>query len=189
MRAIGTLMYSLISAVLAAVAIQYFVGGWNEEYLSYTISEPVQVSKGAWQQTVELGNSGVDPALNVKVFVRPLKGGEVPSIRAEFDLAGVDGRYVGCFERIRRKESVAITATASSPISSSQLQIKSDRSIAEFRENAPWSLWPWSWWPGVGTFFLVYVFLAIAIPARRDYLEAARMAKEAADRERRENDV
>lgn len=189
MRAIGTIIYSLLSAVLAAVVIQYFVGGWNEEYLSYTISEPVHVSKGNWQQTVELRNSGVDPALNVKVLVRPLKGGELPSVQAEFDLADGAERYVGGFERIRRKEAVVLTATASNPISSEQLQIKSDRSIAEYREKAPWPFWPRSWWPGVGTFFLVYVFLAIAIPARRDYLEAARMAKEAAERERKESGV
>lgn len=183
MKAIGTLFYSLLSAVLAAVAIQYFVGNWNEEYLNYSLSEPVRGSNDTWHRNIELRNNGVDPAINVKVYIRPLQGGKRPNVQGDFDISDGHENFIGGFERIRRKEAVLLSVTSQSkPLSELQVQIKSDRSIAEYKEKAPWSFWPWSWWPGVGTFLIVYIFLAIAIPARRDYIERARFAKETADR-------
>ena len=179
MRLIGTLLYSLISAVLAAVAVQYLVGNWNEEYLNYSLGEPRQISRHLWYQEIELRNDGVDPATNVKVYVKPFKNGEIPKVESEFDLPGNGKSIVGGFERVRRREVISLSITFSGEtLSPSQIQFKSDRSIAEFGEKAPWPFWPWSWWPGIGTFLFVYIFLAIAIPARKDYLAAARRAKE-----------
>lgn len=187
MKAIGTLLYSLVSAVLAAIAIQYFVGDWKEEYLNYSLSESKQVVKGIWQRNIELRNNGVDPALNVKVYVYPLQSDQAPRVESEFDVKGNGGPFVGGFERIRRKEVLLLSVRSNgAPITESQLAIKSDRSIAEFRERAPWPFWSWSWLAGLGTFLVVYIFLAIAIPARRDYLKAARLAKEAAEGKRKQ---
>lgn len=176
-------MKSLVTIALGTMLGVFgtlFTLNWQEESLSFQLSETAIFGDVVYQN-VRIVNSGWNPAENVRIIVeRPEIG--VNAVKASMAVSSdfIDGRYEGFVDRIRRDESVTLAfAFRGNPILASDITIKSDRSIAKVAKETEsgWLDWT-SFLFGVGAWFFLFLFLAITIPAYKDYQKRGRKAVE-----------
>lgn len=173
-------IFTVLSGIIVGMVGLYFSLDWKEEKLIYTLTEPAVFGTMSFQN-LEIRNEGFDPATNVKLYI-PKKSLDSKQIElvAKFDLNGDGQSNVGGLERIRRGERVLVSLTAKSgSLSSSDISIKSDRSIATFALPNVWSFDAKSFWFGVGAGFMLLIFVStgIALPAYKEYQKRAREAR------------
>ncbi len=171
----------MISSLATGTFGTLYTTNWQEENLIFELGETAKFGDVTYQN-IRIRNEGWNPATNVLI---QLQAGHVSAneIKAspKFDLAPSDIR-VGGYERIRRNEVATLSfAFKGDPIAASMLTIKSDRSIATYKD--PTDDVSKTDWRSI-TFSLVVMIIsivglisAVAIPAYQEYrkkvLEAA----------------
>lgn len=175
---------TVIASVIAGMVVWYFSVYSREESLIYYVSEPAQFADTTFQ-IIQIQNEGSEPATNIKVYVDLSPSVERPQYVSKFEISSNGADLIGGYERLRKDESASISlVTKGAPLSADKVRVKSDRSVAAFSKSIGWALDTKSYWYGFGTFFAIFVVLGIYFPAKRDYLEAARLAREYAETEK-----
>lgn len=177
---------TVLSGIIVGIVISYFSLDWKEEKLIYLLTEPATFGTTSFQN-IEIRNEGFEPATNVKLYIpkKTLTSKQI-ELTAKFDLNGDGQSLVGGVERIRRGERILVSLTSKSgDLSSSDISIKSDRSIATFSLPNVWSFDKASFWIGAGTVFtfLLLVTLGVSVPAYKDYVKKARAAQQKAEQD------
>ncbi|MBU0689740.1 MAG: hypothetical protein KJ850_01085 [Gammaproteobacteria bacterium] len=172
-------IFTVLSGIIVGIVGLYFSLDWKEEKLIYTLTEPATFGAITFQN-IEIRNEGFDPATNVKLYM-PKKTLDSKQIQfvAKFDLRGDGQTLVGGLERIRRGERALVSLTSQSgSVTSDDVSIKSDRSLATYALPNVWSFDTKSFWigTGIGLLFLVFLSMGIAVPAYKDYQRKARAA-------------
>lgn len=171
---------TILSGVIVGIVVAYFAQDWKEEKLIFTLTEPAKFGDISFQN-LEIRNEGFDPATNVKVYLpKDILESRQITLVAKFDLKGDAQSTVGGLERIRRGEHVLVSLTTKKgAVSSDDVTIKSDRSMATYSLPNVWTLDNKSFWmgAGVGFGFLIFITLGVSIPAYKEYLRKARAAQ------------
>ncbi len=172
-------IFTILSSIIVGVVIAYFSLDLKEEKLIYTLTEPATFGVSSFQN-LEIRNEGFEPATNVKLFIpKTTFDSKQIELAAKFDLKGDGQSLVGGLERIRRGERVLVSLTSKTGVlTSSDIAIKSDRSIATFALPDVWSFDKISFWigAGVGFLFLIFITMGVSIPAYKEYQRKARLA-------------
>jgi len=174
-------IFTVLSGIIVGIVVSYFSFDWKEEKLIYTLTEPATFGLISFQN-LEIRNEGFDPATNVKLLIpKKVLDSKHIELVAKFDLNGDGQSIVGGLERIRRGERVLVSLTSkSSAVSSDDITIKSDRSIANFALPNVWTFDTKSFWFGAGAGFMLLIFMTmgISIPAYKEYQRRVREARQ-----------
>ena len=172
---------TILSGVIVGIVVAYFAQDWKEEKLIFTLTEPAKFGDISFQN-LEIRNEGFDPATNVKVYLpKDILESRQIALVAKFDLKGDTQSMVGGLERIRRGEHVLVSFTSKKgSVSSDDVTIKSDRSMATYSLPNVWTLDNKSFWmgTGVGFGFLIFITLGVSVPAYKDYQKRAREVRQ-----------
>ena len=171
----------ITGAIVGALGI-YFTLDWQEENLIYSITPPAKFGEINYQN-ITLTNAGWNPAINIKIFIEHpnVTFSNTQSKTTLKDLSE-EKNGIASIERVRRDESLVISlAYKGQPLFGTEINISSDRSIAEQVESEGKEYLPL--WASVlitffGVMFIIGVLSAIIIPAYRGYTETARKIRE-----------
>jgi hypothetical protein len=170
------LLSTLITLAIGIFGTLYTVN-WQEEKLVFELGEIANFGDLTYQN-VRVRNEGWNPATNVVIQLHAKQiSSENIKATPKFELGRNENR-IGGYERIRRNEIVVLSFVfKGEPITPSMLNIKSDRSIATYKdptENAPNTDWrSIAFSLGVMVFSIVGLISAIAIPAYQGYRKKA----------------
>lgn len=173
-----SILTHILVAVLTAMGALYVVN-WQEEDLRFDVSEPMYFGEVIYQN-IRITNKGWNPAENVKIsFSTKTPVGQGNKEFRSYPPMNIDAddkeMTIGGYDRIRKGEWITLTFLSNdNPIKPETVIIKSDRSIASVIET-PIDI-DYSFWVLMCVLFLV--FLAIALPAYKDYQEAKNKAYE-----------
>jgi hypothetical protein len=121
-----------ISGLVVCALGVYFTLDWQEEKLTFSISSPAKFGEINYQN-LTLQNSGWNPAVNLKMFVKH-PNIIFKNIQSDSTLKELEGDKNGIayIERLRRDETIIISfAYKGSALTDSNVRVTSERSIAE----------------------------------------------------------
>lgn len=170
----------LISLAIGIVGTLYTTN-WQEEKLVFELGEIAKFGDITYQN-IRIRNEGWNPATNVAI---QLNANYITqeNIKAspKFEVIANDNR-IGGYERIRRNEVVTLSFVfKGEPITASMFTIKSDRSIAIYKdptEEGHKTDWSFVSFMIMMVTFAIGLISAIAIPAYQEYLKRAKAAQD-----------
>lgn len=172
-------LFVMVIGALLGVFGTLFTLHWQEEALLYRLSETAQFGNVVYQN-LSIVNTGWNPAENVKIVInRKEIGPDTVKASVPVSMSFANSIFMGTVDRVRRGEAIMLSfAFFGKPLVSSDITIKSDRSIANFTEPGEENWFDWaSFFVGIGAWFLLIIIPAITIPAYKDYQKRARAAR------------
>jgi len=165
-------LFTTLSGLAIGIFGTLYTTNWQEEKLVYELGETAKFGDVTYQN-IRVKNEGWNPATSINIQLQAnYIGPENIKASPNFELAANSNR-IGGYDRIRRNELVTLSfAFKGEPITPLMLSIKSDRSIAIYKDlsdeghKIDWAF----------VLFILTVsmfFLAIVIPAYQGYKKRA----------------